>query len=152
MGIRATFQDAGGEGFVTRKPMDEEMDLDITPMIDVTFLLLIFFMVTSTMQAEKDHQIPQAKYGEKIDTDKVTIVMLEYSGSTTLPPKIVFPDKSEGTLDQLTQLVKDELDKNKAHVIVRADGRIPNGYITNVFKAIAKVEGVTFSVGVREKR
>mgnify|MGYP003325625382 CR=1 FL=1 len=29
----------------------EDAEMDITPMIDVTFLLLIFFMVTSTMQA-----------------------------------------------------------------------------------------------------
>ncbi len=34
-----------------RPPMDEEMDM--TPMVDVTFLLLIFFMVTASFASEK---------------------------------------------------------------------------------------------------
>ena len=33
-----------------RPPMDDEMD--ITPMIDMTFLLLIFFILTSKMTGE----------------------------------------------------------------------------------------------------
>ena len=35
-----------GSGF-TKKKSAEEADLDITPMIDVTFLLLIFFMLVN---------------------------------------------------------------------------------------------------------
>jgi hypothetical protein len=39
------------DGFQRRKKAGiADADLDITPMIDVTFLLLIFFMVTSTLQ------------------------------------------------------------------------------------------------------
>ena len=41
-----------------RKLADGEMD--ITPMIDVTFLLLIFFMVASTMQGTPDIDVPPA--------------------------------------------------------------------------------------------
>ena len=39
--------------------VDEE-DLDITPMIDMTFLLLIFFMVTSTMKPDEVLDIPRS--------------------------------------------------------------------------------------------
>ena len=152
MGIRATFQDASSEGFVPRKREFEEMDLDITPMIDVTFLLLIFFMVTSTMRPEKDFVIPQAIHGETTETDRVTIIMLEFSGSPTLPPIIKLKGDLTATYDQLTQEVRDAKDRNLFHVIVKADGRIPNGYINKVLSAIAEVEGVTFSMGVREKR
>ncbi|MEZ6068519.1 MAG: biopolymer transporter ExbD [Planctomycetaceae bacterium] len=41
----------------------EEDDLDITPMIDVTFLLLIFFMVTSTMEPEGGLKIRPRRTG-----------------------------------------------------------------------------------------
>ena len=50
----------------TRK-RGEEAELDITPMIDVTFLLLIFFMVTSTMQGKPDLDVPPVKHGVGVD-------------------------------------------------------------------------------------
>ena len=52
MASRGLFSDAGGSFGGKRKPIEGE--LDITPMIDVTFLLLIFFMVSSTMQGKPD--------------------------------------------------------------------------------------------------
>ena len=50
-------------GFGSKKKKKDEADLDITPMIDVVFLLLIFFMVTSTMQGTPDRAIPPASSG-----------------------------------------------------------------------------------------
>ena len=35
-------------------PFDDDTDVDMTPLIDVVFLILIFFMVTSTFVKEKD--------------------------------------------------------------------------------------------------
>ena len=51
------------EGGLGQKKKKDEADLDITPMIDVVFLLLIFFMVTSTMQGTPDRDIPPASSG-----------------------------------------------------------------------------------------
>ena len=38
-----------------------EVDIDMTPMVDVTFLLLIFFMVTAAFSLQKSFQIPTPK-------------------------------------------------------------------------------------------
>lgn len=43
-----------------REPSDDD-DLDMTPMIDVTFLLLIFFMVTASFTLQKSIEQPQAE-------------------------------------------------------------------------------------------
>lgn len=37
---------------------DEDDDLDMTPMVDVTFLLLIFFIMTATFSLQKSLQVP----------------------------------------------------------------------------------------------
>lgn len=37
---------------------DRANDMDMTPMVDVTFLLLIFFMITSAFQMQKAFQVP----------------------------------------------------------------------------------------------
>lgn len=52
----------GGDGFQqfemprNKERMDEEMDM--TPMVDVTFLLLIFFMVTASFTLQKSMDLP----------------------------------------------------------------------------------------------
>ena len=56
------------------KRADSQTDLDITPMIDVTFLLLIFFMVTSTMQSERELDVPPARHGMGAETNLATVI------------------------------------------------------------------------------
>jgi biopolymer transport protein ExbD len=43
-----------------RHRVDSEMDM--TPMVDVTFLLLIFFMVTAAFAMQKSFQVPTPKF------------------------------------------------------------------------------------------
>ncbi len=41
------------------RPQREQDELDMTPMVDVTFLLLIFFMVTASFSLQKSIEMPQ---------------------------------------------------------------------------------------------
>ncbi len=44
--------------FAIRKAETEFDDMDLTPMVDVTFLLLVFFMITASFSLQKTIQIP----------------------------------------------------------------------------------------------
>lgn len=44
-----------------RKEKPENPEMDMTPMVDVTFLLLIFFMVTAAFTMQKSFEIPTPK-------------------------------------------------------------------------------------------
>jgi biopolymer transport protein ExbD len=68
----------------------QDDDMDMTPMVDVTFLLLIFFMITSAFQMQKSFQVPtprsdQASTNAKTledyeeDPDFVTVRIDEYN-------------------------------------------------------------------------
>ena len=46
------------EGFSLRTPQSEFEEMDLTPMVDVTFLLLIFFMITASFSLQKTIQVP----------------------------------------------------------------------------------------------
>ena len=52
-----------------RNPDDGE--LDITPMIDVTFLLLAFFVVVSKMDPSASVALPIASYGQSVQEKKL---------------------------------------------------------------------------------
>lgn len=53
---------------VRRRPPDDA-EMDITPMIDVTFLLLIFFLVASRLDDKPDVQLPSARFGTAVPSD-----------------------------------------------------------------------------------
>ncbi len=46
------------EDFTVRRPKTDFEELDLTPMVDVTFLLLIFFMITASFSLQKSMEIP----------------------------------------------------------------------------------------------
>lgn len=52
-----------------QKRTDDEMDL--TPMVDVTFLLLIFFMVTAAFALQKSLKIPPVREDEEVSAVQV---------------------------------------------------------------------------------
>lgn len=49
--------EAGG-GFTVRRPANALDEMDLTPMVDVTFLLLIFFMITASFSTQKAISFP----------------------------------------------------------------------------------------------
>jgi len=53
-----------------RKPKSED-DMDLTPMVDVTFLLLIFFMITAAFALQKSIEVPPVQEDEAAPTQTV---------------------------------------------------------------------------------
>ncbi len=71
-----------------RKKRDEA-ELDMTPMVDVTFLLLIFFMVTASFSLQKSIAMPRSQSDqpstnteeqEEDDFETVTVEIDEFNG------------------------------------------------------------------------
>lgn len=67
----------------------EEGDMDMTPMVDVTFLLLIFFMITAAFSLQKSIEIPKPEETDQASTqvreeiednqDYITIIIDQFS-------------------------------------------------------------------------
>ncbi|MEX0701944.1 MAG: biopolymer transporter ExbD [Planctomycetales bacterium] len=158
---RTTFGHADDSGFAPPKRAEQDADLDITPMIDVTFLLLIFFMVTSTMQGTPDLDVPPARYGTGTalkDSLVVRIVAAGAEGSDR--PIIQIPrtnaDGGDATvqdanLDDVTRAVGEAVQGSRPNVIIKADREVPHGFVQQVVRAVTAVEGAKFLIGVRDK-
>lgn len=61
----------------------DDTEMDITPMIDCTFLLLIFFTVTSSPDAQTALQLASAKYGIGVAQNESLIISLAESGGAS---------------------------------------------------------------------
>lgn len=151
MASRSLFNDAGGSFGGRRKP--PEGDLDITPMIDVTFLLLIFFMVSSTMRGKPDIDLPVARHSLGIDALGAAVVTIRAPASTAEAPRIVLGDVrgDEGDVNDVRRYVEDKVREGLRQVVLKAEGDVPHGLVEEVAKQIKSVEGVELFMGVGEK-
>jgi len=67
---QVTDDDDDDDELVMTRSKREEEELDMTPMVDVTFLLLIFFMVTAAFSLQKSIEMPR----QQTDAPSTTVV------------------------------------------------------------------------------
>lgn len=145
------------EDFVKPKPQDIDDEMDITPMIDITFLLLIFFLVTSKMNEPAAVSLPTARHGSVVAASESVVIVVKRGGGDQAQV-----ERSEGglfsmDLDQqnaeITEYVQKQLDAGKKAVIVRAEGSVRQAEIGRVSKAIAEAldEGMPINYAVEEQ-
>lgn len=113
----------------SRKPR-QPLEITLTPMIDVVFLLLIFFMVTTSFsqQSELKINLPEAN-GQQAETkEKMIILTINadglyfINGDDGLPHQLL-NQKSE-TLK--TALIKAADDSRMVPFVINADGKTPH--------------------------
>jgi len=136
----------------------EEMKLDMSPMIDLVFLLLIFFMVSSHMiivKIDMNVKPPTADTAQVAKNNEGRIVVNIYEDGTFHGPEdgMDFP-----TADAVSEYVDAERQKNdesrmKSRLHLRADKRVKTRYIKEIVKAAADalVVDVIFGAFVVEK-
>lgn len=142
----------GEDGWGNSKRGGDEADLDITPMIDVTFLLLIFFMVSSTMQGKPDLDVPPAKHGTGVDSGGAMIIIVKKPLGPDDPAQISLDGRGgDASIEDVKAFIQEGLGEDKDHVIIKADREVPHGFVQEVTRAVTEFEGVSFSIGVRDK-
>lgn len=115
--------------------------INMTPMIDVTFLLLTFFMLASHFaSAEKVKvDLPRPDDNQSVDRrlkDKVIINMLHTEDNTG--PRLQLGPLPVASITDLGGRLKEvgELNPN-VQVILRADRRLPYGQVREVMELVA---------------
>jgi len=71
--------------------------IDLTPMIDVTFQLLIFFLLTATFRdfSSLDVELAEAKNKERAQEQESVVVSIGKDGEIEIDGKLVDPDELE---------------------------------------------------------
>jgi biopolymer transport protein ExbD len=130
-----------------RMPIEqqEETKLQMAPMIDMVFLLIIFFMTASHLSSQKnlDLDIPDARSGTvpKERPDRWTVNILR-DGS-------VFSGQQPVTLDELRARVAARVQADPGvKVYLRADKLTPHRQVRLVMNAMAEAGVGDFIFGV----
>ncbi|QDU56506.1 ExbD/TolR family protein [Aeoliella mucimassa] len=136
----------------------DDLDMDITPMIDITFLLLIFFLVSSTPDQSTPIKLPQAKHGSSVSQRFSTMIYVGQGGIDSAPvfkgdannPTEEFSRDAERREEQIGEYIRAGLAEDKLDVVIKADRTVPCGSIDGVLKAVSKVEKIKLHLGVLE--
>jgi biopolymer transport protein TolR len=129
-------------GFGNKKKKKDEADLDITPMIDVVFLLLIFFMVTSTMQGTPDRDIPPASSGTNANVAGHIELTIKAPASSGSEGEIVM-DGAPASLDQIKTDLTQRATLGELKVMIYAERDVKSGFVGEIEQVIGEVETET---------
>jgi len=118
-----------------QRAREPDVELNLTPLIDVVFLLLIFFMVSSTFKQESELllSLPEAS-DEPVEVSEVEVVEVAIDAKGVhYVNEHQITDESLNTLKNAMQMAAGEQSSPK--VVIRADRQAPHGEVVQALEA-----------------
>jgi biopolymer transport protein ExbD len=134
----------------------DEIDMDITPMIDMTFLLLIFFLVSSTPDQQTAIDLPPAQHGVGVAQLESVVFTVAEGGLNVAPvyaadgriPGTELPDDPAARRDRVRELVEEGFREDKTNVVIKGDKNVAHRDVAQLVKAASQVNGVKIHLAV----
>jgi len=123
--------------------------LSLTPLIDIVFLLLIFFLVATRFaeeEREMDVQLPDASEAQPLTSKpRELFINIDEKGRYYVTGKIL-------TLPALESVLKQARNNNpgRASVVIRADKRVTWQYVVSAMNACNKARIRDYRVTTRK--
>ncbi len=121
-----------------------EESLNLTPLIDVVFLLLIFFLTATTFQkdeVEMSLELPKSASGTAGGDTKVIVINVAKDGRLLV-------DGRQVTVAALQQKLKAAASRDKKQeVLIRGDQKAQFGLVAQVFDACLLAKLTSISIG-----
>ncbi|TWT42567.1 ExbD/TolR family protein [Botrimarina hoheduenensis] len=139
-----------------RKRGGDEEDIDITPMIDVTFLLLIFFLVSSVPDQQTAIELPDALHGKAVSQLESIVFTIGEAGVGSAPvyaadgrvPEAQLSEDPEERAGQVRDAIGKGLRENKTSVVIKADRGVPYREVAKLISDASQTEGVRLHLAV----
>lgn len=132
-----------------RTKRDNDLDLNITPLIDVVFLLLIFFMVSTTFQRESEItiELPESS-GDAVEKEKIVIeVSIDSQGSYFVNKRRV-KNNDIKTLKKAISVTRG--DNKEPKLIISADKMTPHQSVIKVMDAARQLGLVNLTFATKQ--
>ena len=126
-----------------------EVSINLTPLIDVVFLLLIFFMVSTSFSelTQLVVDLPEAE-GDSANTDNALLLVVDVQGDMTLDGEPV-PNDARGLSVALGQ----RLSGNTAiSVTLSADAMTPHQYVVTAMDVAAQLNITRLTIATENTR
>jgi biopolymer transport protein ExbD len=126
-----------------RKHLDDEAEINITPMLDIVFIMLIFFIVTTSFVKEKGLEVsrPSNAPPKQVEQKKGPIVVkIDASGNITMKGRIIERKAVQANLE------REKAEKPDSTLIVAAHPDAETDALVTILDAARAVGVASVSV------
>ena len=115
----------------------DSLELNITPLIDVVFLLLIFFMVSTTFTRETQLLIdlPESSMDARL-VEEVVDISISKRGSIAVNQRLIYDADLESLITAITEVSGT---KNTVPIVIRADAETPHQSVIMAMDAAGRL-------------
>ena len=116
----------------------DPLEINLTPLIDVVFLLLIFFMVSTTFSKETQLVIdlPESSIAETSLEEEVVDISISKRGSIAVNQRLIL----DADLDSLiAAITKVSGTKNTVPIVISADAETPHQSVVMAMDAAGRL-------------
>lgn len=131
---------------IAREKNDEQAgEIDLTPMLDVVFILLIFFIVTSVFvkEAGYDVQRPVASTTESITVEPI-LIAISPAGEIYMDGDVVLPRNLRLRIEQRLA------ETPNSGVVIQADVAATNQYVLMIMDAAREAQVASIQIAAED--
>jgi biopolymer transport protein ExbD len=129
-----------------RRPIDEEPEINLIPLIDVLLIVLIFLAITTTYSrfSELKITLPSAEATQSQDRPRELVVAVTADGRYALERKLLPSTDVKSLADTLRAAADGRED---AVIVINADAQAPHQAVISVMEAarLAGIVRITFA-------
>ena len=128
---------------------DERVDINLTPLIDVVFLLLIFFMVSTTFDrhAKLKVELPEASAKPAQQQQDPIVISIDAKGNYYINERQLVNTQLETLKIALRKTVDDRQDVS---LVLRADAKTPHQAVVKAMDAASQLGLTRLSIATVE--
>ncbi len=125
---------------------EEENEINLTPMLDVVFIMLIFFIVTASFIKESgiDVNRPDAPMTESKPEDANILVMINANDEIWIDRRLIDPRAVRANIERL------HAENPEGSVVIQANNKSSNKILVEVMDS-ARTAGV-YSISIADSR
>ena len=130
---------------------DERVDVNLTPLIDVVFLLLIFFMVSTTFDrhAKLKVELPEASAKQTQQQQQSIVLSIDAKGNYFINDRQLINTRLETLKTALQKTLGDEED---IPLVLRADAKTPHQAVVRAMDAASQLGLTRLSIATIESQ
>jgi len=130
---------------------DERVDVNLTSLIDVVFLLLIFFMVSTTFDrhAKLKVELPEASAKTEQQIEEPVVLSIDVKGNYFINDRQVVNTQLETLKIALQKTIADKKDVS---LVLRADAKTPHQSVVRAMDAASQLGLTRLSIATIESK
>ncbi|PHS27807.1 MAG: biopolymer transporter ExbD [Robiginitomaculum sp.] len=127
------------------KSKAEDVEMDMTPMLDVVFILLIFFIVTAVFVKEPGVDVDKPFWGPEVSAEKPSIMVAVANDNQIWINKKIVPKAGVGAV-----LEKMKSENPKAEGVIQGDQLAKIGTVLDI-QDIFIAKGIPVKVSIERR-